>query len=192
MPASVYQANGTAVAPATVVPAAAVPAAATSTAAAYSAFPGNGAPVQATVYVPGQGAAVPTVATAAPVVATAYVPGASPPAVATTVHAAAPVQASVYSPDAAFSTQAATMPSAPPPPTMSPSFRLQAQQRPSFNNGNCNYNTKESSFWECSVCTFPNMRTEPNCKGCGSPIPPGMLYSAASAAAAQSSGCRRR
>ena len=30
--------------------------------------------------------------------------------------------------------------------------------------------------------TFPNLRTEPKCKGCGSDIPPGMLYSATSAA----------
>ena len=29
------------------------------------------------------------------------------------------------------------------------------------------------------MCTFPNLRTEANCKGCGSPIPPGLLFSPA-------------
>lgn len=188
MPASVYQANGMPVAPAAAATAAPASTAAPynynapAAAAAYGAFPGNNAPVQATVYVPGQGGASPAViSTAAPVMATAYVPGASPVPATTAVHAAAaPVQASVYQAPGNHHEGA----TAPPPPPMNPQYgRMQSQQRPSFNNGNCNYNTNESSFWECSVCTFPNMRTEPNCKGCGSPIPPGMLQSAASAAA---------
>ena len=33
------------------------------------------------------------------------------------------------------------------------------------------------------MCTFPNLRTEANCKGCGSPIPPGLLFSPAAAEA---------
>mmetsp|Transcript_13437 Transcript_13437/g.28502 ORF Transcript_13437/g.28502 Transcript_13437/m.28502 type:complete len:640 (+) Transcript_13437:161-2080(+) len=37
------------------------------------------------------------------------------------------------------------------------------------------YNTDKNTFWECSFCTFPNLRTDRTCKGCSSPIPP-MLY----------------
>jgi hypothetical protein len=41
--------------------------------------------------------------------------------------------------------------------------------------GNQHYNTSQSKFWECTTCTFPNLRTEDRCKGCGARIPPGML-----------------
>lgn len=185
MPASVYQANGISVAPAAASTTTTAAAAAPYNAAAYGAFPSNNSPVQATVYIPGQGASTaPThVSTAAPVVATAYVSGAVssiPPAASTAqVHTAAPVQATVYNPNNHSS------------PAVNPSF-VRAQQRASFNIGNGNYKTNESSFWECSVCTFPNLRTEPNCKGCGAVIPPGMLFSAASSATAQQTPAQQR
>ncbi|KAL9179527.1 hypothetical protein ACHAXT_008817 [Thalassiosira profunda] len=137
------------------------PSAVTATAAAFP--PNNNAPVMATA----AGAA-----TAAPVVATAYNPGSAPS------HGAAPVQATVYNPAA----DAATAPPATAPPATNPMYQTQSA---SFNNGNASYKSDESAYWECSVCTFPNLRTEPNCKGCGGAIPPGMLYSAASAAVAQ-------
>ena len=146
--ASVYQANSAPVAATTIAAAAAIPAATT-----YGAFPGNNAPVKATLYVPGQGQGQGTPANAVPVTATAYVPSGS------------------------NTTTAAVLPSAPPPST-NPMY---SNNNSSFNNGNGNYKSDESAFWECSVCTFPNLRTESNCKGCGSNIPPGMLHSAASA-----------
>ncbi|KAL7548510.1 hypothetical protein ACHAWF_011789 [Thalassiosira exigua] len=154
---SVYQSNGIPVAVAPTV---------TSTATAATAATYGAAPVQATAYVPGQ---APAAATTAPVVATAYVPGSVP------AGSAAPVQASVYNPGAAA-------PAAPVAGAASSATNpLYQAQSASFNNGNCTYNTDESSFWECSVCTFPNLRSEASCKGCGSPIPPGMLMSAAAA-----------
>ena len=117
-----------------------------------AAFPSNNAPVQATVYVPGS---APQQATsqAAPVQASVYVPG-NNNTQTTTTQIASPVIATA------------------PPPSTNPMY---SNQRPSFNNGNGSYKSDEGSFWECSVCTFPNLRTEANCKGCGSPIPPGML-----------------
>ena len=194
IPASAYQSSHVPVAP----PA---PAAATAAAYAYGGFPDSSAPVsapvQATVYVPGQAPA----GAPAPVVATAFVPGQA------TAGGTQPVQAAVYTPGntvasippaSAYGTAAPPNPHAvasiPPasasgtaygaatalPPATNPMY---SSQQPSFNNGNSNYKTDESSYWECNVCTFPNLRTEANCKGCGSPIPPGMLYSAASAAA---------
>lgn len=171
MPASVYQANGMAVAPAQPAVTATTPAS-TYNASAYGAFPDNSAPVQATAYVPGQGGA-------APVQATAYMPGSAVAAAHTT-----PVQAAIYNPNApaVSSIPAASAYGVAAPPATNP---LYSNQRPSFNNGNSNYKTDESSFWECGVCTFPNLRSEANCKGCSTPCPPGMLYSAASAAAAQ-------
>mmetsp|Transcript_21608 Transcript_21608/g.47012 ORF Transcript_21608/g.47012 Transcript_21608/m.47012 type:complete len:690 (-) Transcript_21608:222-2291(-) len=171
LPASIYQANGMTVAPAQHA-ATATTTAATYNASSYGAFPDNSAPVQATAYMPGQGAAV--AATAAhPVQATAYIPGSAPAA----------VQAAVYNPNAhtVASTPQACAYGAASPPATNP---LYSNQQPSFNNGNSTYKTDESSFWECVVCTFPNLRTEASCKGCGSPCPPGMLYSAASAASA--------
>merc|ERR1719253_1145822 len=138
---------------ATVVPASSAVAAA----AGVGSFPSNTAPVQATVYVPGQGGTA----------ATTYVPGG----------AQRPVQATVYNPNGPNGNNNHN--AAAGPPASNPLYQA---QRPSFNNGNASYNSDESAFWECLVCTFPNMRTEANCKGCGSPIPPGMLYSATSAA----------
>merc|ERR1719253_1164183 len=137
---------------ATVVPA---PSAAAAVASVGS-FPSNTAPVQATVYVPGQGGTA----------ATAYVPGG----------AQRPVQATVYNPNGNNHNNNAAVG----PPASNPLYQA---QRPSFNNGNASYNSDESAFWECLVCTFPNMRTEANCKGCGSPIPPGLLFSPAAAEA---------
>mmetsp|Transcript_233 Transcript_233/g.398 ORF Transcript_233/g.398 Transcript_233/m.398 type:complete len:702 (+) Transcript_233:142-2247(+) len=172
MPASVYQANGMRQAPVQ---------AASYNASSYGAFPGNSAPVQATVYVPGQGAVAAT--TSGPVVATAYVPGGA--SAAQVAHTTTPVQASAYHrgrPLCAPSHNLVLTEPAPEPapPSLNPNYESQQ----SINNGNSSYNTDESSFWECSVCTFPNMRTESTCKGCASPIPPGMLYSAAAASAA--------
>ena len=126
--ASVYQANGTPVAP-TVTVAATTAAASTYTAAA---FPSNNAPVQATVYIPGQSPAQP-VTSVVPVTATAYVPGNTQTATNTTTHITTPVQ-----PVSA-------------PPATNP---LYSNQAPSFNNGNGNYNSDENSFWECSVCKY--------------------------------------
>ena len=139
---------------ATVVPASSAVAAT----AGVGSFPSNTAPVQATVYVPGQGGQT---------AATTYVPGG----------AQRPVQATVYNPNGPNGNNNHN--AAVGPPASNPLYQA---QRPSFNNGNASYNSDESAFWECLVCTFPNMRTEANCKGCGSPIPPGMLYSTTSAA----------
>lgn len=189
MPSSVYQSNGIAVAPA-------------SAATAYGGFPSNSAPVQATVYVPGQGAAAPMAATAAPVMATVYVPGGAPVAAS---HPVAPVQAAAYNPNwqqsnnaasapPAYSYGAASAPSAaasvPPvstygaPPSSSPwddnvpaaNPMYHAQQTSSSGNGN----PSGGIYWECNRCTFVNLRTDASCKACGGPIPPGMLRPAAS------------
>ena len=131
--ASVYQANGTPVAPTVAATTATTVAASTYTAAA---FPSNNAPVQATVYIPGQSPAQPV--TSVPVTATAYVPGNAQTATTTaTHHIATPVQ-----PVSAYNTPSA-------PPATNP---LYSNQAPSFNNGNGNYNSDENQFWECSIC----------------------------------------
>eukprot|EP00578_Thalassiosira_sp_NH16_P005120 CAMPEP_0181132710 /NCGR_PEP_ID=MMETSP1071-20121207/31140_1 /TAXON_ID=35127 /ORGANISM="Thalassiosira sp., Strain NH16" /LENGTH=186 /DNA_ID=CAMNT_0023219061 /DNA_START=17 /DNA_END=577 /DNA_ORIENTATION=+ len=101
MPPSVYQSNGMA----TVVPAS------SAAAAGVGSFPSNMAPVQATVYVPGQGGTA----------ATACVPGG----------AQRPVQATVYNPNGPngnnHNNNAAVG-----PPSSNPLYQA---QRPSFNNG---------------------------------------------------------
>jgi len=173
IPASVYQSNGIPTSPTAPSPvvAAATTSVQTVTATAYSGTTHASQTVQA-----------------APVVATAYVPGSSPqnPVQAAVFNPNAqvssgqqvPVQAAVYNP------QAASGPTMMPDstPSYNPSYNANSK-RPSFNNGNFNYKTNESSYWECLVCTFPNLRTEANCKGCGSPIPPGLLFSPAAAEA---------
>ena len=120
------------------------PSAPAVTATAYGALPSDAAPVAPEVNVPRLGGGTAT-ATAVPVVATTDVPGQGA--------SAAPAQASTYYDPNAYSAQS----------TQSYN-QLQSNQHQSFNNGNTHYNTEESSFWECSVCTFPNRRTEPNCK----------------------------
>mmetsp|Transcript_39736 Transcript_39736/g.67734 ORF Transcript_39736/g.67734 Transcript_39736/m.67734 type:complete len:257 (+) Transcript_39736:73-843(+) len=148
-----------------VAPAAAAPVATTG------AFPDNDAPVRATVYFPGQEVAATATATA-----TAYAP---PPrrlssgtsTVASSIDGALEVPATVvHNPNNIHEHE-------PPAETTSPSYgRPQLNQRaPSLNIGNGNYNTSENTFWECSVCTFPNMRTDPTCRGCGGAIPPGLF-----------------
>ena len=134
--ASVYQANGTPVAPVTVAVPTTAPTAAASTYTA-AAFPSNNAPVQATVYIPGQSPAQPV--TSVPVTATAYVPGNAQTSATNTAthHIATPVQ-----PVSAYNTPSA-------PPATNP---LYSNQAPSFNNGNGNYNSDENNFWECSIC----------------------------------------
>jgi hypothetical protein len=154
MPSSVYQANGMTVAPPT-----------HATAAVYSAptttaQQSHQRPVVATAYVPGQ-----TNTTSSPVVATAYVSGSN----AGQPHSNASTPATAYTPS-----YAASAPQLDPfPPPVAPQT-----------SGNHNYNSNESKFWECSRCTFPNLRTEAQCKGCGGSIPPGMLRPGSSPATA--------
>ena len=186
------------------------PAAAYNPSAYYGGFPdNNNAPVQATVYTPtppGQeqqqqqqqvvvGAT--TMTTAAPVVAQVYNPGNNHPAVVVV----APVQAAVYNPSATATSASASYYGGAntnnnnvyaPSPATNPMYQTQHQQGASFNNGNSNYNSNESSYWECSVCTFPNLRTEANCKGCGCQIPTGLLMSAASAAQSYHQSCQHQ
>jgi len=103
-------------------------------------------PVMATPYVPGQPSS------AAPVVATAFVPN-GPVSSSTSNYATAPALD-------------------PLPPPMAPYYNPAAAVG---SMGNQHYNTSQSKFWECTTCTFPNLRTEDRCKGCGARIPPGML-----------------
>jgi len=104
-------------------------------------------PVMATAYVPGAHASV------APVVATAYVPPSQPTATA------APILATAYIPANELD-DGHTCVSAPP---MNPSYKYYASSAAENNN----YNTHQDEFWECSICTFPNLASETHCKGCG-------------------------
>eukprot|EP00986_Skeletonema_menzelii_P006867 scaffold2612_cov132-Skeletonema_menzelii.AAC.3 len=113
-------------------------------------------PVVATAYVP---------TSSAPVVATAFVPS-STNATTTPSATAAPVLASAYIPTNDLD-DGHTRPSAPP---MNPSY--DPNYTSSVVAGN-NYNTKQDEFWECSVCTFPNLLSETHCKGCGNANPGG-------------------
>ena len=166
MPDRVYQSNGIPVAP--VAATAYNPSADTAHAHAaptYATIPAQ----PAAAYNPTHAQAAPTYASTAatparPVMATAYVPGQAT--------AAVPAVATAYVPNAASATTSSYA-SAPaydlPPPVAPPSYNpaVTAPQ-------NYHYNTNASKFWECSRCTFPNLRTEDTCKGCGAPIPPGL------------------
>ncbi len=112
-------------------------------------------PVVAHAYVSGSAGAT---TSSSSVVATAYVPSSS---------TTAPVLASAYIPTNDLD-DGHTRPSAPP---MNPSY--DPNYTSSVATGNNNFNTHQNEFWECSVCTFPNLRSETHCKGCGSANPGG-------------------
>jgi len=197
IPSSVYQSNGIAVAPSRPAISTAIATAAPTTAVA------NTTPVTATAYVPVQSQGV-----AAPAVAISYVSGSYGDSGNSHNNSSgnnAPVMATVYNPNATTTSNYATasapvMDSFPPPVAPPPSSQLTSSHYSSnsFTNGNQNYNMDESKFWECPRCTFPNLRTESSCKGCGGSIPPGMLRpsvvggnaasNAAAVAAASSAG----
>ncbi|KAL3775578.1 hypothetical protein ACHAWO_003758 [Cyclotella atomus] len=155
MPNRVYQSNGIPVAPASSVPASAAPyshvhAQATAAAAypsqAAPAYVTSTTPVTATAYVPGQ-------QSSAPVVAQAFVPG-QQTNTATSYYATAPTADSL-------------------PPPVAPPYNP-ASATPSPANTYTASGNHESKFWECTTCTFPNLKTEHRCKGCGASIPPGL------------------
>ena len=134
----------------------------------------------ATAYVPVQSQGV-----AASAVAINYVPGNATANAGSNNGNNAPVMATVYNPNGTAATATAmSFAGAPLPPASAPSYNPNV----SFNNGNHNYNTSESTFWECSMCTFPNLRTEATCKGCGGAIPPGLLRPSAHQGSVQYAG----
>mmetsp|Transcript_20928 Transcript_20928/g.36008 ORF Transcript_20928/g.36008 Transcript_20928/m.36008 type:complete len:602 (+) Transcript_20928:58-1863(+) len=129
----------------------------------------NPQPMPARVYVASEmpvAASPANVATAAPVQATVYVPGRDSPAVATAV-----ATATVSAPgrDSLYRRHSSSEVDGPAQATTYYDVR-----RNSIDERNGGYNTSADVFWECSRCTFPNYRTEPTCKGCRSPIPPGL------------------
>jgi len=155
LPNRVYQANGMAVAPAT--------ATATAHVATATAYSSSSQPVTAAHVTPAY-------TSAQPVVATAFVPTSSSPAAAVTAHAFVPGQQSTTT---AFAT-APTVDSLPPP--VAPPYNP-ASSATTASSSTSSYG--ESKFWECSKCTFPNLRSEPKCKGCGNSIPSGLYQPAA-------------
>jgi len=106
-------------------------------------------PVMATAYISG------APASSAPVVATAYIP------------TTAPILATAYIPANEID-DGYTRPSVPP---MNPSYNPNYASSAAL--GNNNYNTHQDEFWECSICTFPNLQSETHCKGCGYAHPGG-------------------
>ena len=126
--------------------------------------------------------AVPSPATpTSPVTATAYVTGqpvVSPAPVVVTTTAFVPGQQRTEEVYATAPTVDSLPPPVAPPPSYNPTVTSTAN--------NIHSNRKESKFWECTACTFPNLRTEQRCKGCGLPIPPGMYRPAQPATVASS------
>lgn len=159
LPNRVYQANGIAMAPTT---------ATAHTATAYPSQPSQ--PFVAAH------ATTPAYTSAQPVVATAFVPTSSPSsATAVTAHAFVPGQQTTTA--TAYAT-APNVDSLPPPvaPPYNPASSSVATTTAT---------TTTTKFWECNKCTFPNLRSEQKCKGCGNSIPPGLYQSATAAAASQ-------
>ena len=138
-----------------------------TTVEAYGAFP-DLSPVQATPCAIAERSASFSSAVAI-AAATPCVPESSS---AHVIHTAAAVPAIGYNDNQGHN------PSQSHPKVLGPRKAHTMRRQQSVNNGNSTYNTDKDSCWECSVCTFPNHRTESDCKGCGSIIPPELQYSA--------------